>query len=352
MATILVATSSVTLGAEYNCTTCDDDDIRSLIAIGDCDTIYIKPGTFDWDQEVYIDKSMHIYGAGEGVTTLRGTGVLGWGQTDKFIETNLGTDEFFELDNMTITGEVANSSKQMFWIDGTFQNKPKFRIHDVTFSSIESRALHIQTVYGLIDHSNFYGILSHPFFVVGDGDATWTRSMDYGTDRSVIIEDCDLDYQLGITSIGVFDTDEGGRITFRHNTVKNYHGGMSHGANDSMVGYRGSILIEYYDNTLIADNHELGHGMRLRGGSYIIFNNSWTEVNGGVFGYGSARGISIAYYGSCPTDYCGSSLGPSGRPRCTSYPCLDQPGFGTNQTQQPTYIWNNTTPSSFVNSIT
>lgn len=348
--------------ATFNALSCSDLDVQNAITLASTgDTIKIPPGTCSWDDQVTISKSLTLIGSGESITIINDATE---DTSEHALFINLTEDdEFVEVSNIKFSqvDSVNRNAEGIVNIKGGYQSKPKFRIHHCTFSNWYARALQISTVYGVIDHctigtpQNSNGQFSRLY---GDGSNSWTRTNDFGTENAIYIEDNTLSADNSNFS-ALMDAINGARVVVRNNTLTNYSI-MTHGYHDETASSRGPMLIEFYGNTVDVTDGQYHALARIRGGTGVFYNNTVKETRG-HFASSSYRGISFLYYGLCPKNDlpsggCATGLDNQG-PRCTSYPCLDQPGRGSNQTLSPLYFWGNTLngeawPDDFVNAAT
>jgi hypothetical protein len=95
---------------------------------------------------------------------------------------------------------------------------------------------------------------------------------------------------------------------------------------------------EYYNNTFTKSGGTGQRGLYFRGGTGVVFNNTWNSDGAEWQSYGC---ILVTNYCSCP-DQLNCGWAP-----CTEYPCIDQIGRSTDsdgdgtQDLEPLYEWNN-----------
>jgi hypothetical protein len=126
------------------------------------------------------------------------------------------------------------------------------------------------------------------------GNGSWAEPAYWGTEKAVYIEDNTFNHD--VTTGGapwVLDGWNGARAVLRYNTLNNIAVGGYHGTD---TGTRSARSAEIYNNTISIDdpNHNLGHA-DLRGGSFLIFNNSVTDPQA-VPGYFGAVAWAIRNY--------------------------------------------------------
>ena len=186
---------------------------------------------------------------------------------------------------------------------------------------------------GVVDNNLFVNTYQG-VAVIGDGDLSWNTSLSLGTLNSVYVENNIFDYDDDFD--GALDAYRGARYVFRNNKVINTSAG--HHGRDS-GGYRSTHSYEYYGNNFTKTGGSGIIGLNFRGGTGVVFNNTWIADGASWQWY---RSISTVNYCSCPENF--SSCG---WPACTNYPCIDQIGRTTDhdnngvQDLEPLYEWNN-----------
>jgi hypothetical protein len=266
-----------------------------------------------------------------------------------------------------------------------------FRVDHCTFGDLTNpnvmRGIRIAGyTYGVIDHNN--GINRYQFALVTEGvygNPSWNRPISIGTADAVFFEDNTIENVDAYKEWMFCDAYDGGRIVIRKNTIYS----MYIGQHDASSNGRGVVQVEAYDNTM-----ELRNGMGsadpmmfLRGGTYMVYNNTMTTSNNsGVWGAPIylRNYRSLATFGCVPPwcDRCDTTIvkicaGTLVRPQiCTSdsqcggesgacvnidgnevgtnngYPCRDQigiaPTLSGQQTHYPSLFWANTYRGSYV----
>jgi len=365
-------------GAIITADSCSSTDVQAAInAASAGDTVMIPAGACEWASStatapiVAINKSLTLQGAGYDNTKIYDKSLAGvyGGYLASILDVNLTTegqfvtirDIFFGQNGSDVS--VNRNNEGMLSIRGTYSATPKFRITNCKFDNWNGRAMQIFTLFGVIDNciiGHAYTITGQFFRQYGTTD-DWSRNDDFGTARAVYVESCD--FNAGVDNWSVLaDVMGGSRIVIRYNSFINTGFG-SHGYHDETTSARGPRLFEYYNNTFDINRSDYRSMMTIRGGVGVFYNNTITQTKGSVSS-GDTRGIKFTYYGLCPsTSYVQIGTGCSGGldnkgPRCSSYPCPDQPGWGKYidgvQESSPWYIWNNTLdgsplPSSFPN---
>ncbi len=206
--------------------------------------------------------------------------------------------------------------------------------------------------YGIIDHCTFImpgGADYNCVNVSCNGHANqpqtgWVSPMTYGTTNVVDIESC-VFYQPGSgnAAAACVESDDAARWCFRYNQVTNMCCSW-HGTNSG--GKSSTLQTEVYGNVFTYTNLSSTAGFVLlsRGGTCLIWSNTIIAANSSQIGTFATFWVECAAMIS-NTEFCAM---PLGYPQ--NYPAPQQIGQGsaTNfgwQTNWPTYIWSNTTPS-------
>lgn len=321
--------------AVSDCQSCHDD-----AGFGIGDTIHLKAGSATWSNTLAITIGCKIIGAGIASTII----------TDNTTDSNEHMIEIpsltgsLEISNITISGTPgANDYKGHIYSTATGQS---IRIHDITFSTTnDKKSIQIDgTVSNVLIDNCTFGTGSRGITVYGN-TAVWTSAAAYapGTNAGVYVEDCTFNRSAGgpITACYM-----GGRLVFRHNIVNAGNGIDIHGAGSSQ---RSGLYIEIYDNTFNATANK-SHCINMRGGSAIIFNNTFStyfSIPMRLINYRTEYGCTpgpTAMHGD-NTNRCenGTSNPFDGddSPPDNGWPCKDQIGRGPDQGSYPSYEWNN-----------
>jgi hypothetical protein len=168
---------------------------------------------------------------------------------------------------------------------------------------------------GVIYHNefidNWYTYLGYGIAING-WPGTWNQAVSLGTSNALFIEDNYFDLNRHCVT-----GDSGANYVARHNTVQdNYQDAGAFDAHGLTASWpRGTRSVEIYKN-LVIDSIKRYAGAAIRGGSGVIWGNSWNGVTHGV-----------ALILENP---------PSSQP-LTTYPAKDQIG-----NPDKLYIWSNT----------
>lgn len=316
---------------------CSFTDIQAAVTASlSGDTVIVPGGTCTWSNSMTLGSSKAI--------TLQGTGT-----TIKRV--NLGNVPLINIStnsaqSTTVTGfnfRDESTSDQGF--SGAFiqaSGSPanaKFRIYNNTFT-VESPwcgnvKLHIRVVgqqFGLIDNNTFnFSTASEVIHNEGYGsgsDAGWMDDVSPGSINAVYIENNKFwntpscRWVTGSTvnagANSAVQNYYGARTVFRYNTVQ-----MANVDAHGTAGMIGARWYEIYENSWLGvPNGNMDKMVQLRGGSGVVFNNTWTSS-------GSVLNTGIKMYEE-----------DSG-----TYPLPYQVGRGKKSgstfASEPVYIWGN-----------
>jgi len=312
--------------ATINAASTSYSDVQSAINLAmNGDIIIVPAGSSKWTNTVIIpnSKGISLIGAGIDKTFIEdGTGVDGDNSNTALYIYN-SENRPFRISGFTFTDGNNADWKGVIGMEGTCKN---FRIDHCKFESLGHRAIFGSgDMWGLIDHCQFLNGAQQVINFNSCGDEEWNRPLSLGTEQAVYIEDCLFSKQGA--PYGIIDAHNGGRFVIRHNKVINHHVSTHHA--DMEIGYRGVHSYEIYENEWIADGNEIWSTLTLRGGTGVLYNNTFNTSNGGAF----SHIINLVNY--CINDR-------SCVERHTIYPALDQIGRTTGQVLSPLYEWNNT----------
>lgn len=338
-----------------------------------------------WSTPVAVsNKSLTIYGAGQGVTNLATS------TTNAMFTVSENASYSITIKDMTINGNAGGPTNGLIQISG---GTPSLAIGNITFNNLKSRAISVS--------NNSYGVIYSCIFNYGTGagtiqavsnfgggvfnSTTWSSADNFGSSNFLFVENCTFNWSRDGDS--AFDAYGGARFVLRHNTVNENHFGW-HGLDSG--GYFAPRAWEVYDNTFTMNTgaSPFFTGINIRGGTGVIYNNTW----GGSVGYSpnlrvtnyrscnsytywqqcnnanwkACSNLSGGYISACTSDSTCSAIqsgstcswywnegrtavGPQDSTynyyfdinNESGYPCVNQVGRGQNNTLSPAYEWNN-----------
>jgi hypothetical protein len=336
----------------YGQATCAQSDVQSAInSATDGSTVKIPAGTCTWSSGVsWANKNITLAGAGQGVTNI----ILGTG-ADPGIQVTADTKSSFRITGMTISfGFISNASIKL--LNSTSTVNSGWRIDHVTMNQTgggSGNAAHpvyiIGLLWGLVDHCIFndggngqqaisnYAYVNNVETSANVGRISWENvPVGLGTDSAVYVEDSVFNHSTtGMSAVN--DTQYGGRMVIRHNTINNSMV-MTHSAWGPV---RGGLKLEVYNNTFTSTVGNYRPAL-IRSGTGVIFNNT---INGNYV----VQEFDIDNERSClpdPTLCDGNDTTyDTNTPGQQGWACEDQIGRSggawKKQPSDPWYAWNN-----------
>jgi len=213
-------------------------------------------------------------------------------------------------------------------------------------------------IYGVIHNntfSNVRALMTNMSASLADQDYEWTQAAGLGGNRFIFVENNSI--ELAIDAIDGYASS---RTVVRYNNFTNTFFQSHSGTANCVRGYR---ALEIYNNIFAYDGSRpttISRPIFLRSGSGVIYNNTLSGTLTNVSPY-----IDLDYELACNTCCWVMPGGLVNRstpgvnltwdsttnPSCSTYPCQDQigagidTGWGTAQTVEGLYAWNNTTPT-------
>jgi hypothetical protein len=288
-------------------------------------TVIIPVGTSTWGQSLTINgKAITIQGAGVGKTILIG------GHSGTLFQVTAPSSG-----RVRITGVELNGNRIGAGIHFSGPIWAQFQVDNSKFFEMAGRAIHVEGLLsGLIYHNTFIDNFKMVDTYAGTTymNTSWQTPLTLGTTQCVVTEDNTFTYNQWYprSAAAVSSHGLGGRATWRYNTWQNNIPGLdffpiidAHGNQEAVNletnsgNHRGTRQLELYNNTFRSN---VGNGStaapgQIRGGTAVIFNNSYTGTDVG------------SSYEMREED------GPNRFNRLTTYPGYDQHWV---------WIWNNT----------
>jgi hypothetical protein len=261
------------------------DEIENIItSTPDGDTVNIPAGTCIVENQIVINKSIVIIGAGIDKTIFKGIPNL-----NAFI---LRSNKADSIRISGITFNMYGTEGGGVYVKGEHHD---FRIDHCKFTEANGRPVEIEDFCdGVIDHCEFLDNRITDITIYGDGDPAWIRPKYLGLEINannrtgvVFIEDCSFTYEQvwvekNKPSEHAISSNHGSRYVFRNNIIN--VGYYNDGTGSHMMGAPidahgsfeyppGSVSYEIYNNTIISTHSY--RGMFIRGGTGVIFNNKF-----------------------------------------------------------------------------
>jgi hypothetical protein len=284
----------------YNAASCAESDVAAAVAKasnGDTVTIPACSVGVSWTTGLTVTGGITLIGQGAGNTVILDNTSKGDSNcqgTTSLIVLNLSSNLSVRISGMTITGAPAQyncgESANHIQISGVSH---QVRIDHITFNLFVTAVNMTGDTWGVIDHNTFNEPSSNaPAFatevhhdawqgVGAYGDNSWAQPDTLGQAGAVYIENNTYSWpNTTYFPVGCFDTEAGGRLVFRFNTGCPFVG--MHGL-DSSGRWRSGRQYEVYGNTFTAQtnpNNNMYTGIFLRGGTGMVFNNSFDDISG------------------------------------------------------------------------
>jgi hypothetical protein len=344
---------------------CNQADVQDAIEqAADGDTVLVPAGRCTWTSGVSISKALVLKGAGIGRTLI--TNDYPEGSLVSIRESTTGHIRIQGFDFIPGTGPGPHPT---FFIEVNYASDGKpvlITANKFTLGSSKN-ALGVRTNRGVIWKNSFVGTIGTSYMNNASAlrhkhglTASWTTPAKWGTDDTDGNQNLYFEANTLTNALEGIDVDDNARTVIRYNTFTN-SAVASHGADTSTWGGR---YYECYGNTFIYDqtpipgkDGELPVNMNsftaLRGGSAVIWNNMYQDINSGPC-WGDKSEIMFQ------AQNLRRKAGPF--PCWTGgYPLPHQVGWGytTGRTQcgasdirqdsEPVYLWGNTGPANYDN---
>jgi hypothetical protein len=314
---------------------CSRADVQNAIdRAQDGDTVVIPAGACAWTSPISIQgKGIHLRGASKGDVTI--THDAG---SETLLEVQEDASHLVEISNLRFIEGNSDADAHLF-IGG---NGRPVLVHDSYFETDGSmlRSIRWSSNRGVIWGNEFYSNEQNDqavVFVNTTLDSSWstpdTMGMRDTTGESNVYVEDNLFRQMYLQAL---DPDSNSRVVVRHNTFE--HSGMaSHGADTSEDGTR---HWEIHDNTFTFTNFGDCDGSQtpplnwyfyIRGGTGIIADNVWADINSCAWGNKSEVNMTIQNLRRNSGPY----------PCWTTYPAPRQVGQshdGTGYVTDPVYL--------------
>lgn len=259
----------------------------AIAAAASGDLVIVPPGAATWSQSLVISKGITLQGSGIGVTVITSNISNNYDALVTYTPANPSLNERFRLTAFTFEGAwksggviITNSSATAL-INGV-------RVDHLRFYECNARGVVFWgNNYGLVDHNIFEDcyVATSSF---GNEWSSWENyPLHLGTDEYVVFEDNTFTFTGFRACAFVCEGGQGGRYTFRYNTIRNPIDGDIldiHGNQDPVTpayrsnGSRGTVGAEIYNNTVYSTrtNHRF---VFHRGGTALVFNNTFTGTS-------------------------------------------------------------------------
>ena len=329
---------------------CAQETVQAAINSSmDGDVLTCPAGSWSWSNVDIVNKNITLTGAGIGSTRISITSAGG-------IEATSGNSKAFRITGFTFTSTGkfgTDSGFALMRIQGGRDwriDHNRFEIYSNVISYDGGNGIYTRNnVGGVIDHNEFVkgggsGCIHAAVYPEGTGSTAWGWGSEIGrSERTVFIED---NYFYNPDSCSSHNAhavyaQNGGIYVMRHNDI--------HGMNVDSHGFcatQGTREYEISNNTWTGvGSNNLYSVLHLRGGTGVVFDNSWAGSISYGYWYEDYRAQSLSC-GGATFDLPGYGTVSSSSPCPEGYPCAQQVGRGRGNGADPLYVWNNTGTSS------
>lgn len=281
---VLVLFPGIGYSASYTVTSCTTANVQAAHDSASAgDKIYLNCSGATWSSYVNVTKGIEIYGNGQDSTVLTANNSCLFN-----VSLASGNVRLHDLGMTGSGGSCGGLETQYIRASGngsTIWNS--FRADHLKFTNTNSHSVTFDPWWNipshpkaLFDHITWSSnITGSRLLKLAGNNSTWRSTDQYGTDWGVFIEDSSFSWTGGATG-AVTDTEHGARLIVRHNTITN--GTVQMHDTGSTQAARGNRIMEIYENTFSCTAGGCSNmpAMGLRGGGYIVYNNT---ISGGYF---------------------------------------------------------------------
>lgn len=318
-----IAAIQSSMAATINATDCNTSAVQSAIANAQAgDIVAVPAGNCSWSSFT-ISGGVHVRGAGTGLTNVTVNGT---------ITINKHSSRNVELSGFSFSKSGGGNSAKMFRVYGAWRHEPPL-IHDNEFTVNNAAIFLYGTNGGVIFGNTFRGewddsAIQH---VIGNDNESWSTADTMGIRDSegklnLYVED---NVFVGMPNQAT-DFDDAARVVFRYNTVNN-SAFNSHGLATSPIGMRHFEI--YRNNFNFPEVINQNWHIWIRGGTGVIFDNSFEDINSSYWGNKTEILMSVR-----------AAVDGAGAGCCRSWACEHQVGQnhdGNRQFLDPLTIWDN-----------
>ena len=313
------------------------DVSTAIAASADGDTVNIPAGSATWTSALSLTKAITLMGAGSKSTTISANGIT-------MMSVALTADKPVRISGINFNNASGTAIPTLILAGQNYKGggvpMTSFRVDHCNFN-FGKRALNPNGwCYGVIDHNTFVNC-DIAVGITGDDDYAWNRAIQPGSANCVCIEDnvFTINNSTPIEPNEQIYHQEGTRTTIRYNTFDGHsytggdsmffdcHGNQNYYSGNVYSDFRGTVLVEFYNNTMHA--YKTYRMLYIRAGTIFAYNNTMLTDSGGTtpFALTEEEGWQTQFF----------------NPLKTSWPAQDQV---TNS-----FFWNNTLNGAAVTSV-
>lgn len=313
------------------------DVSTAIAASADGDTVNIPAGSATWTSALSLTKAITLKGAGSASTKISANGIT-------MLSVSLTADKPVRISGINFNNATGTTVPTLILAGKNYRGVgttiTAFRIDRCNFNNGKRAVNPNGWCYGVIDHNTFVNC-DIAVGVTGDDDAAWSRAIEPGSANTVCIEDnvFTINNSVAAEPNEQIYHQEGTRTTIRNNTFDGHsytagnslffdcHGNQGYYTGNIGTDFRGTILVEFYNNTMHA--YKTYRMLYIRAGTIFAYNNTMLTDNGGTtpFALTEEEGWQTQFF----------------NPLKTSWPAQDQ--------VTSSFFWNNTLNGAAVTSI-
>ena len=349
ISTTIYAACPAPVGTVYTAVDGSDTEVQDCVNAADAASggeVRIPAGTATWATGVSktLTHNLTISGAGQSSTIITG------GSSTALFSLTAPSGVTLKISDMKLISGSYNRTDGLMFINGVNNNKIISNIYFDFTGATAGRALWFYgngVIYGCTFYMSNYGQGISFRSGLAEGDYNyWYGNPSFGTVNEAYVENCTFNFPNSAGD-GAFDAYSGAKIAFRYNTVIGTNIGW-HG-NDSSPGAHSA---EVYNNVFTDPNNKTAFTINIRGGTAVIWGNSFDSNFGSSFDLSLYRSCDSGGYdpdsicngsgtrdfnGADPTGYpCYQQIGTTGTSGLTNWPIIEWDnnyGSGTNNMQ-------------------
>lgn len=336
----------------YLANTPSASDVQSAISAADSaygGEVRIPAGSATYSSNVTLwsalNHDLKITGAGQGENGTIITDRTTSGSAFSFYVN--GTTRF-ELSNLKLISKAGANPDGTLSVRGT---SPNVVVHDMTFDMTGINGGRMVSWGNPNDETSGGGVFynctwynptssAQGIGLYGKRSPFWVDNPDWGSAATKYIENSTFNFAGGMGD-GALDAYAGAKGVFRYNrvigTMIGWHG------NDSVALWSGHSF-EIYNNTFSSPSYRVFTGIMIRGGTALIYSNTFDSNYPSTFLLSHYRGCGSWWLATWGTNkWCRNGYPGDGSYDASGYPCQQQPGTtgAGGLTNWPVMEWNN-----------
>ena len=271
------------------------DVSAAVAAAGRGDTVTVPAGSATWSSTLTLTKGISLLGAGRDSLTITRSGSAAIAINPD--ATAIANDETIRVDGFTFDG--SNSANHHITVVGAGETGTKpFKNLVISNNRFKNSTLTLSDTGVISTTGQVRGVIANNIFdrcneilkVIGNDDPVEWQNGHYpfafGSSDNLFFESNTITYSSSFSGSdpGWIETGQGARVVVRYNTFNFANTTCSeywdvHGFQNWPGGQTGTMIVEYYGNTLT--NTSGYRWVNHRGSWGLFFNNVMTGTNGG-----------------------------------------------------------------------